>query len=313
MQTRTLAWLSFWFVALIWGSSFLLIRVGVGSVSPGQLVFIRTAIAAVGLNAVLLLQGRRLPTDWKTIRSLFLIGLGNGAFPYMLLALGEQSIESNLASVLQATASMFTLVFAHFVFHDERITTRKLIGLALGFSGVLVLASRSQGDHGQNSLIGQLCIVGASLFYAIFAIYSRKMLKNNVPPMVISAGTMLSAAFGGFVLMTIEPLLGGRSPVPLADLPQDALFAVLALGFFNTFIAYLFFYFIIQELGAFRATMVTYVVPVVGVTLGWLVLNESMDVLLLAGGGLIFAGIAVINLRREHLYRLRLVKPQTPA
>lgn len=301
---RTWAWVSFWILAFIWGSSFLLIRVGVGVVSPAQLVFIRTAVAAIGLNVVLLLRGKRLPTDWQTIRALALIGVGNATIPYYLLALGEQSIESNVASVLQATASMFTLVIAHFFLPDERMTRKKVLGLLLGFFGVLILASRAEQGGEANALPGMLAVVAASSFYATFIVYSKKVIQGKIEPMVIAAGSFIASAASAFVLLLLEPAFGGRAPVMLNTLTTDSLLALFMLGFLNTFIAYMFFYYIVQQLGAFRASNVTYIVPVIGVILGWLVLDEAVDIRLALGAALILSGITVINVRFAAL-RLR--------
>lgn len=302
---RTWAWVSFWILGMIWGSSFLLIRVGVDAVSPAQLVFIRTLVAAVGLNIVLFARGKRLPTDRSLIGALAILGVGNATIPYFLLALGEQTVESNVASVLQSTAAMFTLVIAHFFLPDERMTPKKVAGLLLGFVGVTVLATRAEQGEGLNTIPGMLAIVGASLFYATFTVFTRRVIQRRVEPMAIAAGSFISSAVSAFALMWIEPLFGGRSPVMLATLSSDSLIAVFMLGFLNTFIAYLFFYFIIDQLGAFRASNVTYIVPVVGVILGWLVLGETVDLRLVLGAALIFSGIAVINVRFSTLLRPR--------
>lgn len=291
-------WAGFWLLGLIWGSSFLLIRIGVQELNQYQVVFIRTLIAAVGLNIVLLLRGKRLPTDWKSIRPLIVIGVGNTAIPFMLITWGEKSVESGLASVLQATASLFTLVIAHFVFQDERITPQRIAGLVLGFFGVVVLASRSWVD-GQvitGDLLGQLAIVVASLFYAMFTVYSRKV-GYGMEPIVISSGAMTTAAVVTGLLTLASPLLGESAPKALSDLSSDVLFSVLVLGFLNTFIAYLIFYELVPRLGAARTSMVTYVVPVVGLFLGAVFLDEILDSRLLLGAALIFAGIGVVNLK----------------
>lgn len=103
--------------------------------------------------------------------------------------------------------------------------------------------------------------------------------------------------------MIIEPLLGGRGFTPYTDLNSDVLGAILGLGFVNTFIAYMFFYFIIQELGAFRATMVTYVVPAVGLILGWLVLGERISATMFIGASFIFLGIGIINIKLKLLFK----------
>lgn len=290
-------WAGFWLVGLIWGSSFLLIRVGVEEIAPFQLVFIRTGIAAVGLNIVMLLRGKRYPANLRALLPLLIIGIGNTALPFSLITWGEKSVESGLASVLQASASLFTLVIAHFTFADERITLQKALGLLLGFVGVIVLASRSWAD-GQlvtGNFLGQLAIIGASLCYATFTTYSRKVIQNRFEPIVVSAGAMTAAAVVSGIAMLVSPLFGGQPATPLADLSSEVLNSALVLGLVNTFVAYLFYYWIVQELGAARASMVTYVVPAVGLALGVIFLNELLDLRLIIGAGLIFLAIAVVN------------------
>lgn len=292
-------WAAFWVLGLIWGSSFLLIRIGVEEVSPFQVVFIRTGIAAVGLNLVLLLRGKHIPFNLRELFPLLIIGLGNTVVPFVLISWGETQVESGLASVLNATAALFTAVLAHFAFRDERITVQKIVGLALGFIGVVVLASRSWVD-GQvitDDLAGQLAVVLASFFYAFFGVYSRKLMHKQYEPMVISAGSMLAASIVSGVLMMIAPYFNGQAPVLLADLTRDALIALLLLGFLNTFFAYILFYSIIQQLGASRASMVTYVTPAIALVLGAVVLNEIVDWRLLVGAALILSGIGAVNLR----------------
>jgi drug/metabolite transporter (DMT)-like permease len=299
------AWASFWILGFIWGSSFLLIRVGVEEMPATQLVLVRCAIAAIGLNAVLYLRGRRLPTDRATVRAFIINGLGNTVLPYTLISLSQQTITSGMGAVLQATASLFTLVIAHFAFADERITWRKIIGLLIGFAGVAVLSSASI-DAGQINvpmLLGQLAMIGASLCYAIFTVYSRQIIRRNIEPMVVSSGTFIAATVFALVFMLLEPLVGGRAFIPFSDLPSDTVLAVVGLGIVNTFIAYMFFYYIVRELGAFRAVMVTYIVPPVGLILGWLVLNERVETYMLMGAAMILTGIGIINVRLGSLRR----------
>ena len=115
-MTTKQAWGAFWLLALIWGSSFLFIRIGVEQLPPFQLVFIRTGIAAIGLNIVVYWRGKRLPTDWRSAGNLLFLGAVNTVLPFALITWGETRIESGLASVLQGTAALFTLVIAHFAF-----------------------------------------------------------------------------------------------------------------------------------------------------------------------------------------------------
>lgn len=292
-------WAAFWLLGLIWGSSFLFIRIGVEQLSPFQVVFIRTGIAAVGLNLVLLARGKHLPFNGKALLPLVIIAIGNTTIPFALITWGEKSITSGLAAMLQSAASLFTLVIAHFVFIDERMTPQKVVGLLVGFIGVMVLGSRSivNGQLDVPQFLGAMAVVLASLFYAIFSIYSRKVIQNRFEPMMVSTGAMTFAAISSGILMVIAPLLGGQPATPLSNVSSDVLVAIGLLGLVNTFIAYLLYYWIIRELGAARTSMVTYITPAVGLALGAVVLQEQVDWRLLVGAALIFCGIAIVNLR----------------
>lgn len=300
-MTRQRAWIGFWILAVVWGSSFLFIRIGVEQLTTFQLVFVRTGIAAVGLSLVAWRQGKQFPTDWAIRRDLLVLGIVNTVLPFALITWGEKSIESGLASVLQATAALFAMVVAHFFFPDERITTKKAGGLVIGFFGVLVLASRSAVaetvvDEGHLHLLGQLAVVLASLCYAIGGAYSRKAIQNRLDPIIAAAGAMTVTAVITGILAYAVPLAGGPAPASFLALTPRVLLSMLALGIINTFVAYLIFYSIIQTLGVARSAMVTYVIPVVGLTLGALFLHEQVDARLLLGTGLIMGSIGIVNL-----------------
>lgn len=316
MMTTKQAWLGFWILALIWGSSYLFIRIGVEQLPPLQLVFIRTGIAALGLNLVIAAQGKRLPTDRRGLGALLFLGVVNTVFPFALITWGEQHIESGLASVLQGTTALFALVIAHFTFADERISWQKVIGLLIGFLGVVVLASRSEGATVSNQsaslhLLGQLAIVGSSLCYAIGGAYSRKAMQNRLEPLVVAAGAMTVAAVITGAMAYLAPVWGGMAPVPLAQLHFNTLGAVLMLGVVNTFVAYLVFYSLIAALGAARTAMITYVLPVVGLLLGAIFLREPVDLRLLVGAVLIIGSIGIVNLQWAR-WRGRRLAPIAP-
>lgn len=301
-MTSKQAWIGFWVLALIWGASYLFIRIGVTQIPPFQLVFIRTGIAAIGLNVVVYSRGKRLPTDWRSISDLLFLGIVNTVFPFALITWGETHIESNLASVLQGTTVLFTLVLAHFAFADERITLRKIAGLVIGFLGVVILAGRNTGETSASvsatlHLLGQLAIIGSSLCYAIGGIYGRKALQNRLEPMVVSAGAMTVAAIITGIIAYLSPSFGGPAPVAFGQFEPNVLGAVLALGLVNTFGAYLIYYSLLATLGAARTSMITYVIPVVGLALGALFLGEQVDFRLVIGALLILGGIGIVNLK----------------
>ncbi|MBA3871787.1 MAG: EamA family transporter [Anaerolineae bacterium] len=307
-MTKQRAWIGFWILALIWGSSFLFIRIGVEQLTTFQVVFIRTLIAAIGLNIVAYARGKHLPTDWKGIRDLLILGIVNTVFPFVLITWGEKSIESSLAAILQGTAALFTMVVAHFVFLDERMTTRKIVGLIIGFLGVIILASRSTDGEvipadATLHLLGQLAIVAASFCYALGGTYSRKAIQNHIEPIIAAAGAMTVTAIISGILTYVAPLLGGPSPTPLGTLTPRVIGAMLALGLVNTFIAYIIFYALIPVLGAARTSLVTYVIPAVGLILGAIFLGEAVDIRLLIGAAMIMGSIGIVNLKFGNIFR----------
>jgi drug/metabolite transporter (DMT)-like permease len=241
---------------------------------------------------------------------LLFLGIVNTVFPFALITWGEIHIESSLASVLQGTTALFTLLVAHFAIADERITLRKLFGLLLGFVGVVVLAYRSTGEQAGPTesnwhLLGQIAILVSSLCYAIGGVYARTVTRNRLEPLVIAAGAMTVAAIITGVITYAMPAIAGGAPVPLTGLTPRVLGAILALGFLNTFAAYLIFYSLLAAFGAARTSMITYVLPVVGLLLGALFLDEQLDFRLLVGTVLIVASIAIVNLKVPALFQRR--------
>lgn len=300
-RTNLKAWAGFWLLGLIWGSSYLFIRISItgsglfGKIQTGsgldtfEIVFYRTLIGALGLGAVALGNRYALPRNRRTLGVLLLIGLGNVVLPFLLITWSEQYISSSMAAVLQASAALFGLVIAHFFFADDRISVRKVVGLATGFGGLLLLF---QGDlGGEQSLAGMMAMVLASLCYAIFTSWGRKLIQRDVPPVLLAAATLVVAA------AVTGPVALARGFTAPRDISPDAIVAVLILGLLNTFVAYSIYYYLVRELGVARATMVNYVIPVVGVMLGALMLQEEIGLVLVTGGALIIAGIAIVNLR----------------
>ncbi len=283
-------WAGFLTLGLIWGSSFLLIKVGVAELTPLQLVGLRIGTAAVAMLLTLYLTDHRFPRDRASLGGLVVAGLFNTAVPFFLITWGEQTIASGLATVLNATVPLFSLVIAHFALQDERITGMKVLGLVSGFVGIIVLASRSLGqEEVTGSLAGQGAVLLAALCYAGTTVFVRRNLRH-LQPLVVSSGALLTAA----VATGLGALLVDGAP-DLGQVSQKATLAVLGLGLVNTYIAYLLFYWIIDRWGATRATLVTYIMPPVGLALGVALLGEQLDARLVMGAVLIVAGVAVVN------------------
>src|SRR5690606_6734285 len=157
---------------------------------PLPLVSIRIGLAALFMAAFLVLTGRRLPSGRQERVALLFVGVMNTAVPFTLITWGEQNIDSGLATVLNATVPLWTLIFAHLALADERFSPQKLVGLLVGFVGVAVLASRNGGAESTNSLSGQLAVLVASACYAMSAVVIRRYLRG-VEPLTIAGSSLI--------------------------------------------------------------------------------------------------------------------------
>jgi len=282
-------WVLFWALGLIWGSSFLWIKIGVQELDPFTLVGWRLFFGTIGMVAVLLWQRPPFPRKKSTWVALAALGTINTALPFVLITWGEKSIDSAVASVLNSTVPLFTLVIAHLFLHDEPITVRKSAGLLIGFAGVLILMARDlRLDNLRLGLLGQGAVLLAAVSYAAASVFARRTMRE-VSPLVQAFVPM---AFADALVWSIATQAGDPGRLPTLT---STWMALLWLGLLGSCIAYLIYYRLLHSVGATRATMVTYVFPVVGVALGVLFLHERADWHLLAGAALVVSSIAVVN------------------
>jgi len=281
-------WSAFALLGLVWGSSFLWIKIAVQEVGPFTLVTFRLLFGLLGLLGVMLFQKQAFPRDRKVLLAFLFMGAFNTALPFTLISWGETHIDSGLASILNGTVPLFTIVIAHFWLHDEKITLPRLAGLIVGFIGVVVLVSRDLDPQGlRGNILGQLAVIAASISYATAITFSRKYLRGQ-PPVLQSFMVLLVA---DAMMWVITPSVEG---VHLAHLPLTW-FAIAWLGLLGSCCAYLMFFYLINAWGPTRASLVTYVFPVIGLILGILFLKEQPNWNLMVGSMLIVGGILVVN------------------
>ncbi len=289
---RAKEWAAFWLLGTIWGSSFLWIKVAVAEIGPATLAAIRLLFGLLGLLLVMQLQRQSFPRTRAYLPAYLFMGAFNTAIPFVLIPWGETRIDSALAAILNATVPLFTIVIAHFWLSDERITLARVGGLILGFAGVVVLMSRDLNAAGiAHGVWGQVAVLVASVSYALAATFSRRHLRGH-PPLL--QATMVVFFADIFTWLTV---FAAERPVRLPQLPVTW-FALVWLGLLGSCAAYLLYFYLINAWGPTRASLVTYVFPVIGLILGIVFLNEAADWRLLAGTVLIVAGIVVVNLRR---------------
>jgi len=282
-------------LALIWGVSFLLIKVTVQDMSPEALVLFRSASGFAALAAILMLSGRKLfgPGSRRLIPSFVIMALTNAIVPWIAIAWGEERISSGLASILNSTTTLWTAVLIYWVMPSERPSAVNYAGVVVGFAGVVILVYpdlAAQGPSGD--VLGALAVVLASLSYAINALYQRRRMRS-VPVAEISLGQL---AAGAIIALPIA-----APSLPAIHFHVLSIAAVVTLGAVCTGVAYLLYYYIINSLGAVRAAGVTYLVPITAVFWGAVVLGEAVSVSIVVGGLVILAGIVLASLRRSPL------------
>lgn len=286
-------WIRFWFLGLIWGTSFLWIKIAVSEISPLVLVGFRTLFGAAFLFGVITLGGRtRL--RWQELRPWLgvfsVVALINVAIPFVLISWSEQYITSGIASILNSSVPLFTILLAPFLLQDDQPSPAKILGLLIGFAGIVVIFLPELAQGMNQNLIGMGVMLLAALSYSLGGIYSR-LKAQTLPPQVQA---FLQLALAALIIWSVT-LLAERPPV----LPQQPLtwIALLWLGILGSGLAYILFFSLLHKIGPTRTTTVTYIPPLVGTLLGMLFLGERITWLAIAGGLMVISGIVVINLK----------------
>ena len=275
-------------LGFIWGWSFLFIKVGVEGMTPTTVAGARCGFGMLTVLVLLRLKGVPLPprSMW---RHLSVMALVHSALPFTLLAWSEERITSALASVLNASTALFTALAAA-VLLSERLRRPQLIGLALGFGGVAMAAGVGGRDLADSSWTGSLAALGAGACYGVGFAYARRHL-GRLAPLVASGGQLVAATAMLLPFAIVSTATEG------IDLAPHRVLAVVLLGVLGTGVAYVLNYRSIAEMGSTRASVVTYLVPVVAVAVGVLFLDERFELRLVGGGALIILGIALLHER----------------
>ncbi len=283
--------LLFVLLACAWGSSYLFIKIGVATLPVFSLVAWRLVFGTAFLVLAILAMRVPLPRDPRLVGRLAVLSVVNIVVPFALITWAEQSIDSGLASILNATTPFFTLLLSVLVLHD-RMTGIRLAGLVVGFVGVVVISS---GSLGGPEALGEVAGIGAvvlsSVAYATGNIFFARQVRGRVDPTAAALGQV------GLALPMVLALgfaVDGGITVPAVP---EALFAVAWLGIVGSGLAYLFFFRLLAVWAPTRVTLVTYLMQVVAVALGVAVLGEPLTLGFVAGAILVVAGIAMVNVR----------------
>jgi drug/metabolite transporter (DMT)-like permease len=267
---------------------------------------------------VVILAREPLPRQPRTYGHLIVMAVINIVLPFALITTAERSVDSNLAAILNGSVPLFVILFAAFFLHDEPLTVNRLIGLVVGYVGVIVLVSKTLfGAAGPSSVDGELALVGSAVAYGAGAVYARRNVRGLRP--------MIPALFQvGFAFVIVATIALLTEPVATGGLAcvaggpcgwtGQAILAVVWLGLLGSGFAYLANFRLLSRIGATRTSLVAYLLPVVGIVSGAIVFNESVDIRLIGGTVLVLAGVALVNSHRgERRLFGRAAPPTEPA
>lgn len=269
-------------LASIWGSSFLLIKIALEDLSPVQIVLVRVVVGAAVLYAFTRYKRVALPPRdlWP---ALAIMGVFSNLIPFALIGWGEERIASSMAAILNSTVPLFTAMLAAIFLAGERATLLRAAGILVGFLGVGVIV----GLESSGGTLGKLAVVLAALSYAVGLVYTRSKASGRAAPLSLSAGQLIVSS------VMVAPL----AAVDIVWHPPSFGFASatssLVLGALGTGVAYVLFFRLIQDVGATSASFVTYLIPVTGVVLGTVFLDESLGWNTYVGAIIVIVGIAI--------------------
>lgn len=285
-------------IAAMWGTSFPAIKIAVAEIGPASLAAYRIAIGAAAVLAFLAGRGLRLPRSRRAWLVSAAVGLLSTAAPFTLISWGEQSIDSATAAILLSAMPAMSLVLAHFATRDDRMSPLKLLGIALGFAGVLVLIGADALAGLESAVWGSLAVLGAATCYAVSGIATR-YLPESRPDEATGAALLTGLGFSLLIAFaTEEPLatLAGAEGISL-----EAWIAVAYLGLVSTGVATVLRFRLILSVGSTFMSLVNYLVPVFGVFSGAVLLTERIGPETWAALALILVGVWVSRLRPERL------------
>ena len=280
-------------LSLVWGSAFLFTDVVVEEVPPSTIVAGRMLLASTFLLTVALAGRRGLPPR-NTWALLLVLAAVNNVVPFSLITWAQQHITSSLAATLNATMPLFTVLIV-VAATEERIDAERLVGVAVGFAGAVVVIGPDFGDITGSNMLGDLAVIGASACFAVGTVIARQRLRGD--PIVMAGGQMV---WGALLAVPIALAVNGT---PDMAVPAKVALSWAFLGLVSSGVAYVVFFTLVQRMSATQVSVVSYLIPLTATVLGWAVLDEPLGLNLFAGMALILAGLAAVNGGWSSLFR----------
>ncbi len=285
-------------LSIVWGGSYFFNAIAVQELPTFTVVVCRVLLAALILLIVMRVMGMKMPTDWRVWAAFFGMGLLNNVIPFSLIVWGQAHIASGVASILNATTPLFTVVVAHFFTSDENMTPGRLVGVIAGLLGVAVMIGSDALRALGFDVVAQLACLSGALSYAFAGVFGRRFRRLGIAPMATATGQVTASSM---ILLPVMLVVDQPWTLPVPSFATiGALIGVAAL---STALAYILYFRILATAGATNLLLVTFLLPVSAILLGVVVLDEVLLLNNLLGMVLIGVGLAAIDGRPWRLLK----------
>ncbi len=283
-------WSSLILLSMLWGGSYFFVEIALLEWSPLLIVGVRVCLASVVIWAFVLLAGLPVPKDAAAWTAFARMAILNNIVPFLLIVWGQTEVTAGLAAILNASTPIFAVIVAGLLLKDEPMTRARLSGAVLGLAGVAILIGPGALSGINANLLAQLAILAAGLSYTFAGVFGRRFAAMGINPIVAAAGQLFVSS-----LIMITLVLAFDTPGNLMTASASVWGSVIAMAVFSTALAYFFYFRLIATAGATNAMLVTLLIPVTAVILGYLVLDERLQVSHFAGMGVIALALSVID------------------
>jgi drug/metabolite transporter (DMT)-like permease len=287
------------FVILIWGSTWLVIKLGLETLSPLFAAGLRFSVASLVLVGLVYFRRVSIPRHRRAITVYLIIALCSFSVPFAMVYWGEQYIPSGLASILFAVYPFSVALFSYFLLPSERLTRWTIAGIILGFAGIVAIFSNDVAIAGQYATWGMAAVLGSAVLQG-FSIIALKKYGDDIHPFAV---TLVPMSISALILIGAGLCL---EQITLENFTATAIFSIFYLGIFGSVVTFVSYFWLLKRVEAVYLSLTAFVTPIIAVILGVVLVHEELRTTVFIGAGLVLCGIAVANagdLRRSSLFR----------
>ena len=283
-------WILLLTLGVMWGTSYAFIKLGVQTLPTFTLIAARLLIGFVLLAIVVAVAREPLPRNPRVYGNLLIMAVINIVIPFTLITSAERSVDSAIAAIINGAVPLVVILLAALTFPDEPITLNRLVGLLVGYAGVVVIVYPGLATSTGGQISGELALIGSTISYGIGAVFARAKMRGLRPmiPAVFQVGF-------AFVIITVLAFLNERPLDVTWNL--DAVIAVVWLGILGSGVAYLLNFRLLSRIGATRTSILAYFLPIVGIVSGAIMFGETIDLYVVIGTAMVIGGVALVNSR----------------